>query len=222
MSPEQFDSLISPRVTGIGGRALARWTFAPDVRFPSPSITTRASPPPSTARTHRVACASNRLAHRYGFRMPGRRSQPARRPGVHRAGFRRSVHEGTRPAHQGSSSRPQDLVVGERGHAPLCSRLVLAHDGRVRQALVGARFCDVRVAMVPCPDRSAHQPGPPNLPRVPDQTNPTDPPTSPARPACPACPTSPRLPAPPTYGSTHEPLPCVSSSPTNTARPLDD
>lgn len=67
MSPEQFESLIAARHAGIGGRALARWTFAPDVQIPVAFHHDPGLAAPEYRKNAQVAYAANRLAHRYGF-----------------------------------------------------------------------------------------------------------------------------------------------------------
>ena len=70
MSAEQFGGLIAARHADIGGRALARWTFAPEVQVPVAFH----HDPAQAASEHRLSAntcyAANRLAHRYGFGCP--------------------------------------------------------------------------------------------------------------------------------------------------------
>ncbi len=70
MSTEQFDELIAARHAGIGGRALARWAFAPAVQVPVAFHHAPALAGAEQRRGAEIAYAANRLAHRYGFGCP--------------------------------------------------------------------------------------------------------------------------------------------------------
>jgi HD-like signal output (HDOD) protein len=70
MSPEQFEALIAARHAGIGGRALARWTFAPAVQVPVAFHHDPALAGSEHRRNAQICYAANRLAHRYGFGCP--------------------------------------------------------------------------------------------------------------------------------------------------------
>ena len=70
MSPEQFDDLIAVRHAGIGGRALARWAFAPAIQIPVAFHHAPALAGLEHRRGAEIAYAANRLAHRYGFGCP--------------------------------------------------------------------------------------------------------------------------------------------------------
>lgn len=66
LTPEQLAAVIEARHAFIGGRALAKWSFAPQVQIP---VSFHHDPLKATeyARSAQVAYAANRLAHRYGF-----------------------------------------------------------------------------------------------------------------------------------------------------------
>lgn len=66
LTPEQFAQVIEEQHAFVGGRALARWSFAPQVQVP---VSFHHDPLKATEfhRGAQVAYAANRLAHRYGF-----------------------------------------------------------------------------------------------------------------------------------------------------------
>ncbi|MEQ1912343.1 MAG: HDOD domain-containing protein [Vicinamibacterales bacterium] len=70
MSTEQFDELIAARHAGIGGRALARWAFAPAVQVPVAFHHAPALAGAEHRRGAAIAYVANCLAHRYGFGCP--------------------------------------------------------------------------------------------------------------------------------------------------------
>ena len=70
MSPEQFDELVAVRHAGIGGRALARWAFAPAIQIPVAFHHAPALAGAEHRRNAEMAYAANRLAHRYAFGCP--------------------------------------------------------------------------------------------------------------------------------------------------------
>lgn len=70
MSIEEFDALVASRHAGIGGRALARWAFAPAVQIPVAFHHAPALAGTAHRRGAEITYVANRLAHRYGFGCP--------------------------------------------------------------------------------------------------------------------------------------------------------
>ena len=79
MSPAHLANFIQSRHAGVGGRVLARWSFAPEIQMP-----VAWHHEPSEAHGHlreaAICYVANRLSHRYGFGCEADTSDPLEDP----------------------------------------------------------------------------------------------------------------------------------------------